>query len=85
MTVPDAHTNPDSDRASMTNEKAEDAQCIEVVPTREGAAVSPQDIQARFDLLRHLSPERMAELNKSVVKKIDWHMMPCVTLMFLMK
>ncbi|CRK31803.1 hypothetical protein BN1708_016014 [Verticillium longisporum] len=45
---------------------------------------SARDIQGRFDLLRDLSDAEMEKLNKSVVKKIDWRMMPCVTIMFLM-
>lgn len=47
--------------------------------------ITPQQIQARFDTLRHLSDEDMAALNKKLVRKIDWRLMPCVTLMFLMK
>ncbi|KAH6869176.1 major facilitator superfamily domain-containing protein [Thelonectria olida] len=78
------HLHSDSDPASVPKEKLEDVECIERVPNGGGTVISPQDIQARFELLRHLGPERLAELNKSVVRKIDWHMMPCVTLMFLM-
>jgi len=47
--------------------------------------VSPREIQGRFDLLRGLSEEDMEKLNKSVLKKIDWRMMPTITMMFLMK
>jgi hypothetical protein len=47
--------------------------------------ITPQQIQARFDTLRDLSDEDMAALNKKLVNKIDWRLMPCVTLMFLMK
>ncbi|KAL4991988.1 major facilitator superfamily domain-containing protein [Aspergillus falconensis] len=50
----------------------------------QGAYIAPEEIQARFDLLRSLSPEQMDALNKQVLRRIDWHMMPCVTLMFLM-
>ncbi|GMG11590.1 unnamed protein product [Aspergillus oryzae] len=51
----------------------------------EGVYIPSEEIQARFELLRYLSPEQMEAHNKRVLKKIDWHMMPCVTLMFLMK
>jgi hypothetical protein len=51
----------------------------------ESVNITPQQIQARFDTLRDLSDEDMAALNKKLVKKIDWRLMPCVTLMFLMK
>lgn len=47
--------------------------------------ITPRDIQARFDLLRDLSDADMEKLNKSVVKKIDWRMMPTITMMFLMR
>ncbi|KAL8408935.1 hypothetical protein RB594_007395 [Gaeumannomyces avenae] len=42
------------------------------------------EIQARFDTLRDLSEEQMAALNKRVVRKVDWKMMPMLTIMFLM-
>lgn len=46
---------------------------------------TPRDIQARFELLRDLSDAEMERLNKGLVKKIDWRMMPTITLMFLMR
>ena len=46
---------------------------------------TPQQIQARFETLRSLNVEEMAALNKRLLKKIDWRLMPCVTIMFLMK
>lgn len=77
------NTGADSDRLSETKIPAE---CIEkVVASPHGVYIPPEEIQGRFELLRDLSPERMVELNKNVVSKIDWHMMPCVTVMFLMK
>ncbi|KAK5058677.1 hypothetical protein LTR84_010941 [Exophiala bonariae] len=45
---------------------------------------TPAQIQHRFDTLRDLSDEQMTALNKKVLKKIDWRLMPCLTLMFLM-
>lgn len=47
--------------------------------------ITPRDIQARFDLLRDLSDAEMQKLSKTLVKKIDWRMMPTITLMFLMR
>jgi hypothetical protein len=47
--------------------------------------ITPQQIQARFETLRDLSEEQMAALNKKVLRKLDWRLMPCITLMFLMK
>ncbi|SPO07461.1 probable permeases of the major facilitator superfamily [Cephalotrichum gorgonifer] len=46
--------------------------------------ITPYEIQQRFSLLQDLSNEQMARLNNSVVRKLDWRMMPCITLMFLM-
>ncbi|KND89437.1 putative transporter [Tolypocladium ophioglossoides CBS 100239] len=71
-TVPD---DPDA------TEKVE-AQCFENLPT--GAYISPREIQARFDTLRHLSGDDMATLDARVRRRVDWRMMPCVSLMFLM-
>ncbi|KAH7017979.1 major facilitator superfamily domain-containing protein [Microdochium trichocladiopsis] len=42
------------------------------------------EIQGRFDSLRDLTPEQMDALNKRVVKKVDWRLMPMITLMFLL-
>lgn len=47
--------------------------------------ITPRDIQARFELLRDLSDSEMEKLNKKLVKKIDWRMMPTITMMFLMR
>lgn len=47
--------------------------------------VTPRAIQNRFDLLRDLSDEEMEALDKRVVSKLDWRMMPMITMMFLMR
>lgn len=49
-----------------------------------GTQYSAREVQGRFDLLRDLSDAEMEKLNKQVVKKIDWRLMPCITMMFLM-
>ncbi|EOA87862.1 hypothetical protein ACJQWK_08646 [Exserohilum turcicum] len=67
----------------MIDEKGAGADFKEVVAERT-AQITPQQIQARFETLRHLSEEQMAALNKQLVKKLDWRLMPCITLMFLM-
>lgn len=46
--------------------------------------IPPTEIQARFDTLRDLSADQMAALNRHVVRKVDWKMMPMLTVMFLM-
>lgn len=65
------------------DEKMADAEFKEVAP--ESYHITPQQIQARFELLRHMSEEQMAALNKKLVRKLDWRLMPCITVMFLMK
>ena len=39
----------------------------------------------RYPLLKDLSQEELVKLDKTVVKKLDWVFLPCVTLMLLMK
>lgn len=62
--------------------KVEEAEVTRVGPPR---TYTPIEIQARFDTLRDLSPEQMEALNKKVVSKIDWRLMPMITIMFLLK
>ena len=69
---------------STVDEKMAEAQFKEVLP-ESGGQITPLQIQARFDTLRDLSAEQMAALNKRLVKRLDWRLMPCITLMFLMK
>lgn len=47
--------------------------------------VSPAAIQSRFDALRDLDDTQMAALNKRLLRRIDWRLMPTITIMFLMK
>lgn len=62
------------------------AECVEDVTGGErGGYISPIEIQARFASLRDLSSGDMDRLNARVRKIIDWRMMPCVSIMFLMK
>ncbi|TVY64989.1 hypothetical protein Focb16_v016384 [Fusarium oxysporum f. sp. cubense] len=65
------------------DEKAEVAAVENAISSPVGH-IPPIEIQARFPLLRDLSQTQMDALNKKVRSKVDWHMMPCVTLMFLM-
>jgi hypothetical protein len=72
-----------SEDVDVPVEKLEAAQCVE--DATPGAYISPLEIQARFPTLRHLNETQMTELNARVRRRIDWRMMPAVTLMFLMK
>jgi hypothetical protein len=78
---PERRPSADKKEALETEKRIEDVSN----PPNAERYIAPEVIQARFDLLRDLGPDEMAALNKRVVRKIDWHMMPCVTLMFLMK
>ena len=79
----------DRNRATAldTKENIETAECVESAKPQfvESAYIPPEEIKARFELLRDLNEEQMEELNKRVLRKIDWRMMPIVTLMYLMK
>jgi hypothetical protein len=45
----------------------------------------PSIIQASFDTLRGLSRDDLEALEKHLVRKVDWRMMPTITVMFLMR
>ena len=62
----------------MTTEKVDVA-----IATSE--IVSPAAIQARFSTLQDLDEEQMQALNKKLLRRIDWRLMPTITVMFLLK
>ncbi|KAH6680028.1 MFS transporter [Plectosphaerella plurivora] len=62
----------------------EDGINVELKDHVEHRTFSAREIQGRFDLLRDMSDAEMEALNKKVVSKIDWRLMPCITMMFLM-
>lgn len=86
-TRPDGATEAIAIRSSDAKEVEEHIENVSETTKRpvKGTYIAPEEIQQRFELLREKSPEQMEALNKNVLKKIDWHLMPCVTLMFLMK
>ncbi|KAF2010105.1 MFS general substrate transporter [Aaosphaeria arxii CBS 175.79] len=67
---------------ALDQKNVENAEFKEVAA--ESGNITAQQIQARFETLRDLTEEQMADLNKRLVKKLDWRLMPCITLMFLM-
>jgi len=69
---------------NIVNEKMAGSEFKEVAVETQHR-ITPQQIQGRFELLRDLSEEQMTKLNKQLVKRLDWRLMPCITLMFLMK
>ncbi len=64
------------DETLKANVKTEEVECT---------ILSPAQIQHGFDTLRDLSDEQMTILNKILVKRIDWKLMPSIMSMFLMK
>ncbi|KAF2162919.1 hypothetical protein M409DRAFT_26772 [Zasmidium cellare ATCC 36951] len=48
------------------------------------AATLADSILERYALLREESTEELAQLNNSVLKKLDWKFLPCITAMLLM-
>lgn len=50
----------------------------------EEATLSDTVLQ-RYDLLKDKSSIELEALNKSVLKKLDWKFLPCITAMLLMK
>ena len=67
------------ERDSITDKKDPDT----VVAVIED--VSPAGIQAQFSTLRDLNDEEMKVLKKKLVRRLDWRLMPCITIMFLLK
>lgn len=80
-----ARSRPTSLMGYDLDEKSQGAHCIQAEQQHDGAYIAPEEIQARFPLLRDLSAEQMNDLNKRVVRKIDWRLLPIVSLMYLMK
>lgn len=46
---------------------------------------SSRDYLSRYPLLADKSDEELEKLNKSVLRKLDWKFLPCITMMLLMK
>jgi hypothetical protein len=67
-------------RRSSTSKKLEDVEIIETAEAGEAEAYLQ-----RFELLRGKSQDELAALNNSLVQKLDWKFLPCITWMLLMK
>lgn len=44
-----------------------------------------EGVLQRFELLRGKSDEDLKQLDRKVLKKLDWRFLPCITAMLLMK
>lgn len=69
----------------MATDKVEtmSAEKIDFAVTTTNEIVSPADIQARFPTLQDLDETQMEALNKKLLRRIDWRLMPMITIMFL--
>lgn len=74
MTTPSFHHSDD-------NEKGD----VKFAENVADSTPSSWEIQQRFETLRELSEGQMTDLNIRARKIIDWRMMPCITVMFLMR
>lgn len=70
----------------MASEKVETSSIEknEFAVTQQSDTVSAADIQARFSTLQNLDESEMTALNKKLLRRIDWRLMPMITIMFLM-
>lgn len=66
----------------MTKSKTKDA---DATPKQSGEIVKIEDASIEAaPLLKEKSPEKLEKLNKSVLRKLDWKFLPCITAMLLM-
>ncbi|CZT10764.1 related to putative tartrate transporter [Rhynchosporium agropyri] len=72
------------DSKNDIDEKVDVLQMENGVSETNAFVCSPQEIQGRFPLLRDLNLEQMTTLNKKVLRKLDWRLMPTITIMFLL-
>lgn len=77
------HETVANDRRCDLNEKIDVQQYERAI--NDNGVYTAQEIQDRFDLLRDLNPQQMVALNKKVLRKLDWRLMPTITVMFLLK
>ncbi|KAJ4399439.1 hypothetical protein N0V91_009448 [Didymella pomorum] len=66
------------DAASISKPSAEIVKIENAVPDDESVWIQ------QYPLLANKSPEELAALNKSVLRKLDWKFLPCITFMLLM-
>ena len=66
---------------SLHSRKSFDKDDVEVVED----AFSADPYLERYALLAGKSKEELNKLNKSVLRKLDWKFLPCITMMLLMK
>lgn len=65
--------------------KSMDKSDVAHIETTTAAAMLEAEYLARYPALAGKTEEELAKLNKSVLRKLDWKFLPCITLMLLMK
>jgi hypothetical protein len=79
-----AATGPDSKPASIASpRRSTDKQ--EITHIESANVLFDPNYLARYPLLVGKSDEELEKLNKSVLRKLDWRFLPCVSMMLLMK
>jgi hypothetical protein len=79
-----AATGPDSKPASIASpRRSTDKQ--EITHIESANVLFDPNYLSRYPLLVGKSDEELEKLNKSVLKKLDWKFLPCITMMLLMK
>jgi len=81
--APQLNNHTGGDDLSADGEKSSIHQYERAI--NENGVFTAEELQGRFDLLRDLSTDEMTTLNKKVLSKLDWRLMPTITIMFLLK
>lgn len=73
-------TVKDDDMRKSVDSKPEMAQDEEMIDTS-----GPEEWLQGFPLIKDKTPEERKAIEKSLVRKLDWKFLPCITMMLLMK
>lgn len=84
MAVSDSPKSPADTKHSVDTKDLEFAHVNTVVSTGDGNPVKPARTLEAPELIRDLSPEERAEVEKQLVRSIDLHLLPMVILMYIM-
>lgn len=77
-------TTNDRPTSAASMRKSMDKSDVAHIETTSAAMLEAEYL-ARFPALAGKTEEELAKLNKSVLRKLDWKFLPCITLMLLMK
>lgn len=77
-----ANMTPSKRRESLSSKSSTSKTALEHV---EENTPGPEQFLPLFPVLQDKNPEELELLNKSVLRKLDWQFLPCVTMMLLMR